>query len=172
MNFVDNHNGTGTLSGAPSTNAGSPYNQITFSASNGLSPSFTQDFTLTVNPAGTTTGPSATFIKTDTSTQGNWKGNYGADGYDVDDIVATLSGTLSYGTYAWQNEGDWLWVPTTTDFRALETDSAAQLVDPWAPCIAAAWFNASSFSLDLNFTDFKHPSGSTVRFGLGQSGQK
>ncbi len=46
--FVDNGDGTGTLSGVP--NAGGPF-IITFTASNGVSPDATQSFTLTVSPA-------------------------------------------------------------------------------------------------------------------------
>jgi hypothetical protein len=152
VGFTDNHNGTGTLSGNPSTNAGSPY-KITFTASNGVSPSDTQNFTLTVNPQGVSTGPSATFVTSDTTTQGTWKGKYGADGYDVDDLAAVLSGTFSYGSFAWETEGDWLWNPDTSDPRALETDKAAQLLDPAGLRIAAAWFHVGTFSLDLNFTD-------------------
>jgi hypothetical protein len=75
VSFVDNHNGTGTLSGNPSTNASSPY-QITFAASNGVSPVFTQNFALTVNPQVVVSGPSATFATADTNTEGNWTGTY------------------------------------------------------------------------------------------------
>ncbi|MDT4896290.1 MAG: hypothetical protein QOH25_1367, partial [Acidobacteriota bacterium] len=49
-------------------------------------------------------GNSATYVRTDTTTQGNWKGTYGAEGYNViNDLVSypayaqvTPSGNLSY----------------------------------------------------------------------------
>ena len=50
IRFVDNGNGTGTLSGTPSPGTGGVYN-ITFTAQNGFSPNATQSFTLTVNQA-------------------------------------------------------------------------------------------------------------------------
>ncbi len=48
VTFVDNHNGTATLSGTPDTNG---IFSITFTAQNGVSPNATQTFTLTVNQA-------------------------------------------------------------------------------------------------------------------------
>jgi large repetitive protein len=63
VNFVDNGNGTATLSGDP---GGSPQDYaITITASNGVSPDATQSFTLTVSNAAQaptiTSSPSATF---------------------------------------------------------------------------------------------------------------
>jgi alpha-tubulin suppressor-like RCC1 family protein len=49
VTFVDNHNGTGTLSGTPLTDAGSPY-AISLQANNGVGTPFAQSFTLTVMP--------------------------------------------------------------------------------------------------------------------------
>ncbi len=49
LTFVDNHNGTGTLSGTPLTDAASPYT-ISLQASNGVGAPLTQGFTLTVMP--------------------------------------------------------------------------------------------------------------------------
>ncbi len=61
VTFIDNGNGMGTLSGTPSPGTGGLY-IITFIAQNGLSPSATQTFTLTVNQAPTiTSAKSATF---------------------------------------------------------------------------------------------------------------
>ncbi len=48
VQFVDNGNGTGTLSGTPSTTTGSPWT-ITFTASNGIGTPATQTFTLTIS---------------------------------------------------------------------------------------------------------------------------
>ena len=146
VSFTDNHNGTGTINGNPSTNAGSPY-QITLTASNGVSPVANQTFMLTVNPQLVSTGPSATFINADTSTQGNWISGYGADGYDIaGGPQSPANGTLSYGSYTGQNQSEWTYAGSTTDQRALVTDTQSDR-------IAATWYNASSFSFDVNFTD-------------------
>ncbi len=50
VTFTDNGNGTATLSGTPATGASSSY-PITIAAGNGVSPTASQSFTLTVNPA-------------------------------------------------------------------------------------------------------------------------
>ena len=55
VTFTDNGDGTGTLSGTPTTGTAGTYH-ITFTATNGIPPDATQAFTLTViNPATTTT---------------------------------------------------------------------------------------------------------------------
>jgi autotransporter-associated beta strand protein len=54
VSFLDNGNGTATLSGTPALGSLSSYT-LTIIASNGVSPDATQTFTLTVNPATTTT---------------------------------------------------------------------------------------------------------------------
>jgi hypothetical protein len=52
VTFVDNHNGTGTLSGTPTVGGTFP---ITFTASNGVGSAAMQNFTLTVTGSKTTT---------------------------------------------------------------------------------------------------------------------
>ena len=59
VTFVDNGNGTGTLSGTPAAGTGGTY-AITFTASNGVSPNAVQNFTLTVNQAPAITSANAT----------------------------------------------------------------------------------------------------------------
>ena len=59
VSFVDNHNGTATLSGTASAPGTFP---ITITASNGITPNATQSFTLTVNTApGFTSANNTTF---------------------------------------------------------------------------------------------------------------
>jgi hypothetical protein len=48
VSFVDNGNGTGTLSGPPGPGTGGSY-PITFTAANGVLPDAVQNFTLIVN---------------------------------------------------------------------------------------------------------------------------
>jgi hypothetical protein len=59
VSFADNHNGTATLSGIPSSAGTFP---VTFTASNGAGSPATQNFTLVVSPAST--GPIATVSPT------------------------------------------------------------------------------------------------------------
>ena len=59
VTFVDNGDGTGTLSGTPAAGTGGTY-AITFTASNGVPPNAVQNFTLTVAQAPTITSANAT----------------------------------------------------------------------------------------------------------------
>ncbi len=61
LSFVDNGNGTGTLSGTPAVGTGAAY-AITFTATNGAGSSPAQSFSLLVNePPAITSGASTTF---------------------------------------------------------------------------------------------------------------
>jgi hypothetical protein len=108
VTFVDNHDGTGTLSGTP-TQAGSF--AISFTAQNGISPNATQSFTLTVGqaPAITsassttfTVGVAGTFTVTTTgyptpSIMENGALPGGVSFVDNNDGTGTLSGTPTSG---------------------------------------------------------------------------
>ncbi len=59
MTFVDNGDGTGTLSGTPAVGSFGTY-PITFTASNGVGSPATQSFTLTIGEAPVITSPAAT----------------------------------------------------------------------------------------------------------------
>jgi hypothetical protein len=62
VTFVDNGNGTASLSGTPATGSGGNY-PITITASNGTSPNASQSFTLTVDSApAITSAASTTFV--------------------------------------------------------------------------------------------------------------
>jgi large repetitive protein len=63
VTFVNNNNGTATLSGTPNTGTGGIY-PITITANNGIAPNATQSFTLTVNqPPAITSVASAVFTE-------------------------------------------------------------------------------------------------------------
>jgi hypothetical protein len=97
-----------------------------------------------VAPISTT----ASFTGADTTTQGNWLGTYGADGYSVASAGQSLP---SYDpTFAAQNELNWVWNgnPGANATNALETGADGQ-----SSRIAATWYNPGSFSLDVNLTD-------------------
>jgi hypothetical protein len=88
------------------------------------------------------------FIRTDNTTQGNWKGVYGADGYV---IVGDPSGSgylPGYIDLVPSPAASYIWSDTTTDPRALqETHSSTR--------VAGCWYDSSSFNLDVNFNDGK-----------------
>jgi hypothetical protein len=72
VSFTDNHDGTATLAGPPAAGTSGSY-PVTITASNGISPDASQNFTLTVNAAPTapaiTSGNAATFT---VGTQGSF----------------------------------------------------------------------------------------------------
>jgi hypothetical protein len=87
---------------------------------------------------------SATFLGTDTATQGSWQGAYGAQGYSV------VNDTTSYPSYAQVSvtgAGTYTWAASTTDVRALQ--KAANPSDR----IAATYYSFTNFTIDANLTD-------------------
>ena len=89
----------------------------------------------------------ASFIQADTTTQGNWVGAYGIDGYSLANVaVATIP---SYAVLAVQNASSYTWAQTSFDPRALQMPGGSQRM-------AATWYNAPSFTFDVNLTD-GHP---------------
>ena len=111
VTFVDNGDGTATLSGTPAAGTGGAY-PITITATNGVSPDATQAFTLTVDQApSVTSGASTTFTTGTTGTFGVTTGGYpvaalsetgalpnGVTFVDNGDGTATLSGTAAAGS--------------------------------------------------------------------------
>jgi hypothetical protein len=104
--------------------------------------------TATVNLSN---GAAANFTGSDSSTQGNWHGVYGADGYSLANDTQSLPG---YASFAVQNQRNYTWASSTTDPRALQNGSNTGR-------IASQWFTYSTFTFDVNFTD-----GKTHQFAL------
>lgn len=100
-------------------------------------------FDPTSSASATTPSAKAQFVTTDTATQGNWMAAYGADGYAN---VGDSQKNPSYATITSQNAGFWIWANTTTDQRAQKLANNTGR-------IAATWFNAPSFGIDVNITD-------------------
>ena len=92
--------------------------------------------------SGGASGPSAQFVGTDTTTQGNWIGVYGTEGYT---IVNDSVSTPSYASLT-QTGTIHVWSDTTTEVRALQRASGTGR-------IASAWFNNTFFDITLNLTD-------------------
>jgi hypothetical protein len=95
---------------------------------------------------GGTPAPTGTvsFVKSDTTTQGNWSASYGADGYS---IATAAQSVPSYAVLTPQNEGTWTWATGSSDPRALQTSSGG---------VAAAWYNTPSFSFNLQLSGGAH----------------
>jgi hypothetical protein len=112
VTFVDNGNGTATLSGTPAAGTGGTY-PMTITAHNGIGSDGTQNFTLTVNqPAAITSGSSTTFkvgtagsfgvtttgFPNPTLSNGGATLPSGVTFVDNGNGTATLSGTPAAGT--------------------------------------------------------------------------
>ncbi len=124
-------------------NASSPQvNQVSVSGGGSASASATDSTTIT------TVAIVANFVSFDTSTQGNWHGVYGADGYSVAQDSQSLP---SYATFFVQNNQNFVWASSTTDVRALQNGANTGR-------LAACWYTNTSignppFNFDVNFTD-------------------
>jgi len=112
-------------------------------------PYIAREPTAAINPVSS----NASFIKTDATTKGTWKGVYGADGYNI--INDTTQPTNPYPGYAVVAPSSQLscpcWTTSTTDARAL------QKVNPSTPGdrTVGAWYSTttSSFTIDIDLTD-------------------
>ena len=86
-------------------------------------------------------GATAAFVKSDTSTAGTWTSAYGADGFALVGAATRLPAYAAVNTDA----AAWTWNGATSDPRAVQT--------PGGNRIAACWYSASAFSIDVNLTD-------------------
>ena len=142
INFVDNKNGTATLSGTASSSSTTSF---TITANNGVTPNGTQNFTLTVNPLPAALS-SASWVKADTTTHGTWSGVYGSQGYSLATGAQNIQNISIPANFSLQGQSNWAWAAGTTDNRALTIDSQGDRT-------AACWYGAGSFTVSLNFTD-------------------
>ncbi|HEY6228327.1 MAG TPA: hypothetical protein VI282_14490, partial [Verrucomicrobiae bacterium] len=85
----------------------------------------------------------ATFVKSDATTAGNWKGVYGAQGYSMAGAGASLPTYATVATAAPQ----WTWSTQST--------SASSLAMPGNTTsrIAACWYSATQVGFDLSLND-------------------
>jgi uncharacterized delta-60 repeat protein len=99
-------------------------------------------------PPPTGGSASASFVGTDTTTHGSWKGVYGSEGYAVFEDVASYPG---YVRVTPVSKSDWTWQYSTSDARAVQKVNSA------TDRIAGCWYSGSGYSIDLAFTDgLKH----------------
>ncbi len=110
---------------------------LTLTATSG---SITHTIGLTMTVAVPAKGPAATFVKTDTTTKGNWKTVYGKDGVGIANNVTQYP---SYAQVSFASQNLYTWAANTSDTRALQTSTGR---------IASTWFS-SSYTIDVNVMD-------------------
>ena len=81
-------------------------------------------------------------MRTDTTTQGTWKGVYGAEGYSLADDHTALP---TYAQLTLNGQSSWTWSGNETDVRALERAIGSGRT-------ASTWYG-DSFNLDVKFND-------------------
>lgn len=89
---------------------------------------------------------SATFVKTDTTTQGTWKGVYGSQGFEVPGNSMLPPGVQ----VSTENATAYSWADGINDPRALQEDLPR---NPNTLRDADCWYAYSPFSLDVSLTD-------------------
>lgn len=104
------------------------------------------------NPVPTNATATVAFVKTDSVTQGNWKGVYGAEGYS---IFANSNSYPTYATVTPVGKSDWTWAASSTETRCLQKAGSTN------DRIAASWESATSFTVDVNLSD-----ANTHQFGM------
>ncbi|MBV9745880.1 MAG: hypothetical protein JO099_19120 [Acidobacteriia bacterium] len=82
-------------------------------------------------------------MTTDSTTIGNWKGTYGADGYQIANDATNLP---AYVRLSLINQSNYTWAFPTTDPRALQQGTGSSR-------IAACWYSPVNFTVDINITD-------------------
>jgi hypothetical protein len=93
--------------------------------------------------------PSATFIGTDSSTGGNWRSAYGADGYDIQGDTGSPNPSLpSYARVTITDASTYTWGTNTGNSYALQ--NIASTGD-----IASTWYSLTGFDIHINLTDGK-----------------
>jgi hypothetical protein len=84
------------------------------------------------NSANAQSPATASFLGFDKTTQGNWPGVYGADGYSIANDSQSIP---SYSSFAVENQSNWTWASGTSDPRALVTGNGSSR-------IAATWYSS------------------------------
>ena len=87
-------------------------------------------------------GPLASYVGTNSTTQGTWKGAYGADGWAV---AAVGTSNPAYGVVTPSGHSSWVWAAMTGAAQALQYPAGTDR-------IAATWYEVS-FTIDVSLTD-------------------
>ncbi|MBU1086932.1 MAG: hypothetical protein KKD05_05365, partial [Candidatus Omnitrophica bacterium] len=112
---------------------------FSYKASDGIDESEVAYVNILVNSL---TPGSADFIVKDTTTQGNWIGTYGGDGYNV------IGDSISYPGYVNVSStgSQWVWDGASSEIAALEKAGGPDR-------IAGCWYRTGSFDINVNITD-------------------
>ena len=88
-------------------------------------------------PSHRSSTTTAIFLKTDTTTQGNWIGTYGTQGYDV---IGNATSLPSYATVTPSGQSTYTWAASTTDPRALQdAGGTGRIAAAGTPPPASRW---------------------------------
>jgi uncharacterized repeat protein (TIGR01451 family) len=105
---------------------------------------------LFLDPAGSPPPPpagKASFVKTDTTTEGSWQGVYGSQGYNVIDNASSYP---SYAQISPSGNSNYVWSSSTTDPRALQDIGSSNRI---AACWYAGTSSGQGFTINVNLTD-------------------
>jgi len=93
--------------------------------------------------SGTVASVDAAFVKVDTTTQGNWKGVYGVDGWNV--IGDGFTATPGYATITPGTHGSGIWAASSLSPAALQAPENVGEVR-----LAGVWYQTTSWTINLN----------------------
>jgi len=147
VDFLNGSTVIGTATAAPYGFSWSPVAAGTYTLSaravdNASLTTISQAATITVVPASGG-GGAATFMRTDVTTLGSWRGVYGSAGALLAND-ATIS--PSYAQVTITGASTYTWNPNTTDPRGLQRPSDSTRV-------AACWYTDTSYTTDINVVD-------------------
>jgi hypothetical protein len=91
-----------------------------------------------------TGGPTASYVGSDTTTQGTWTGKYGADGQLIPNV---LTNAPSYAGVNVTAANAYTWASGTLDPRALQTASGSTQRVP------STYYSFNAVNIDMNLTD-------------------
>jgi hypothetical protein len=97
----------------------------------------------TSSPAPAPALNSASFLATDGTRQGSWRGVVGTEGYVV---VGDSTSLPSYIKVTPSGKADWIWQYSTTTLSAVQRADANDR-------LAACWYSGASYSVDILLTD-------------------
>jgi hypothetical protein len=132
---------SGSSTGSPNYTAGTGYD-LTTGLGTPIANYLVRDLISLAALSGT-----ASFVKTDTTTEGNWQGVYGSQGYNVIDDATSYP---SYAQISPSGNSTWVWNSSTTDPRALQDVGSTNRV---AACWYAGTSSGQGFTVNVNLTD-------------------
>ena len=105
---------------------------------------------------------SASYIRTDTLTQGNWKGVYGSEGANV---IGNASNYPSYAAVVPNGQSSYTWAASTLNAAAPEKLSTNER-------LAACWYSSNNFTVDVDLADGQSHSFALYALDWDRSGNR